>query len=331
MNSFHLEDKRNRGNESIDNDVDPDKLNEEKYFLTNNPFQLNRKYAIVNKISLDGTKIVPPSKFPMIKLDIESPTWRFLVETKDENQEFIFPCKLTFNCIDKKKFNGFGSYNCYIILIPINQYDHNKYIQVNFVKSAISDMQELGEKIALMSVYCNSREKKYFSLNIPTVIIEYNKVKSSIPTISNEEYEKWKNIPENKLIDTPPESYDFSEFIAIPYAQRGKIFAGKRYKKCKTLEEISYFTVGVVYNEEYNYYDRSLSEDEVERQMLLSCGTNEVIYYQELKSIKKWEIIPEDKLLNTPPESYEYSKYLYVFNHAHIRKVKCLFQDTSEA
>ncbi|KAJ1502072.1 hypothetical protein HMI56_002884 [Coelomomyces lativittatus] len=214
INTFSPEDKSNRGNESIDNDVELDKVNEEKFFLTNNPLELIRKYVLVNKISLDGTKIVPPSTFPMIKLDIESPTWRFLVETKDENQKFIFPCKLIINCIEKKR-GRFNSDYCYLMLIPINRYDHNKYIQVNFVKSAISDMQELGENIALMAVFCGTPEKKYFLQNIPKLKIEYNKVKSSIPTISDEEYEKWKNIPEDKLRDTPPESYDFSEFIAI--------------------------------------------------------------------------------------------------------------------
>ncbi|KAJ1499834.1 hypothetical protein HMI55_004191, partial [Coelomomyces lativittatus] len=180
MNSFHLEDKRNRGNESIDNDVDPDKLNEEKYFLTNNPFQLNRKYAIVNKISLDGTKIVPPSKFPMIKLDIESPTWRFLVETKEENKEFHYPCKLQIRCykisnapmlgFDLKSFRFFNLY-------AINQHDHNKYIQVNFVKSAISDMQELGANKVFMYLVCKLRNTKYFAHNIPILTLKYMEVK----------------------------------------------------------------------------------------------------------------------------------------------------------
>ncbi|KAJ1499539.1 hypothetical protein HMI54_011682, partial [Coelomomyces lativittatus] len=115
--------------------------------------------------------------------------------------------------------------------------------------------------------------------------------------------------PEDKLLDTPPKSYDFSEFVAISNSQYGKIFVGKRYKKCKSFELSSYYTVGIVYYEAYNYYDRSLSKDEIKRQMLFSCSPEKILYYyHEQKFIREWEIVPDHKILSTPPKSYEYSK-----------------------
>ncbi|KAJ1510934.1 hypothetical protein HMI55_006787 [Coelomomyces lativittatus] len=143
-----------------------------------------------------------------------------------------------------------------------------------------------------MYVFCKTPKSILYFQNIPTVTLEYKEVKRSIPTSSEEEYEKWKNIPEDKLLDTPPESYDFSEFVAISYTQGGKIFAGKRYNKCKTIEDTSFYIVGVVYYEAFNYHDRSLSKDEVERQWLFSCSPKEFFfYYREQKSIREWEIM----------------------------------------
>ncbi|KAJ1498044.1 hypothetical protein HMI56_005235, partial [Coelomomyces lativittatus] len=145
-----------------------------------------------------------------------SPAWTFLIETKKENKEFLFPCKLAMNTykLSNHQISGesqkgiFRSYR----LFPIKQYDHNKYIQVNFVTDAISDMQDLVGAKVYMYVLCKKPKLTLNHQNIPVIALEYKEVKSSIPAISEEEYEKWKNIPEDKLVDTPPESYDFSEF-----------------------------------------------------------------------------------------------------------------------
>ncbi|KAJ1502180.1 hypothetical protein HMI54_009288, partial [Coelomomyces lativittatus] len=212
VNSVPLEDIENGWN--MLNDMGLDEIEAENFYLKDDA-GINRNYALVNKIKVDEKKIMPPSEMPMINPNIESPTWRFLVETNAENKEFLFPCKLQIQCykilddpylcFDRKTYL---SYNLY----PIKQHDHNKYIQVNFVKGAISDMQRLGANKVFMYFYCKKPNLKYFFQNIPMITLKYPEVKSSIPTISNEEYEKWKNIPEDKLIDTPPESYDFSEF-----------------------------------------------------------------------------------------------------------------------
>ncbi|KAJ1499332.1 hypothetical protein HMI54_011870 [Coelomomyces lativittatus] len=93
------------------------------------------------------TLIVHPKlrlgRFCFMLFMTESPTWRFLIETKKENKEFLFPCELSINCykVSKRRIPGESQKEIYRSYIyPIKQHDHNKYIQVNFLKGEISDM-----------------------------------------------------------------------------------------------------------------------------------------------------------------------------------------------
>ncbi|KAJ1507492.1 hypothetical protein HMI56_000070 [Coelomomyces lativittatus] len=67
VNSVPLDEIENR--EKMRHDKGLDEIDAENFFLRVHP-GVNRDYALVNKITVDGTKIMPPSEMPMINPNI---------------------------------------------------------------------------------------------------------------------------------------------------------------------------------------------------------------------------------------------------------------------